>query len=477
MVDGDRTWTYGEVENRVATGVTRLRERGVGPGDAVLVVTPIAAHGVIAYLAALRLGAVVVLLDRRCGRSDVAHATEPLDVTLAVSTPGLAEALSLSDLGCPFVTFEDILSTAEPDRSWPEPDPQAPAAVFFTSGTTNRPKAVVHSIDSLRSGARNMAAALEFTQDDAAFLSSPVASITGIMQVHLTLERGGALVLEDQFQPAGSLARLCQAGATILGGAPVIAEELFKEARRQDLDELPLRAMSLGGAMIPRDLLELAVDRWGITPVRVYGSSEAPVATFTQPSDVGERRLSDDGALGEGTEISLDDRLGGEVLLRGPMMFLGYLHDEDNEAAFATGGWLRTGDIGRVEGGRLTVTGRIKEVVARKGLKISLPEIDAMARSLPGVDEAVAYGVPDPETGERLVLALYAQPGTTVTFEAVTQWLLDAGLAKWKLPEELVVWDAPLPRTTSGKVQRRMLDAGGATRLPGPRVQALTASG
>lgn len=473
LVDAAGKWTYAELEETVARGVSRLRQLDVGAGTGVLVVTPISAAGVATYLATIRTGAHVVLLDRRCGRADVAHATGPLDLDLVVSTPDLADHLGLADLGPAFVTFDDLLGGTEQDRFWVEPDPKVPAAVFFTSGTTNRPKAVIHSIDTLCSGAGNFAAAVAFTPDDTAFLSSPVASITGIMQVHLTLERGGTLVLEDRFEPAASLGRLIEHRATVLGGAPIIAEELFKQARRQDLDVLPLRAVSLGGAMIPRDLLELAVERWGIIPARVYGSSEAPVSTFTLPGDTGELRLSDDGALAPGTEIEIDATVGGEVLVRGPMLFLGYLHDEDNAAAFRDGGWLRTGDLGRLDGGRLTVTGRLKEVVARKGLKISLPEIDGISRGLPGVEEAVAYAVPDPETGERLALALYAHDGSDVDFEAVIQWLRDAGLATWKLPEEVAVWDAPLPRTSSGKVQRRKLTGGGARRMLAPRLRTL----
>nr|WP_275693478.1 hypothetical protein [Nocardioides sp. TF02-7] len=118
------------------------------------------------------------------------------------------------------------------------------------------------------------------------------------------------------------------------------------------------------------------------------------------------------------------------------------------------------------------MTGRLKEVVVRKGLKISLPEVDAVARTLPGVVEAVGYAVPDPATGERLALALHGADLDGLAFESVVDHLLAAGLAKWKLPEEVVVWDAPLPRTTSGKVQRRRLDGGGVRRLLAPRLRS-----
>jgi acyl-CoA synthetase (AMP-forming)/AMP-acid ligase II len=319
-----------------------------------------------------------------------------------------------------------------------------------------------------------MAEALVLTAADVAFLSTPIASITGLVQMHLTLERGACLVLEDRFDPTASLERLRVHGVTVLGGAPVIVEELFKEALAQDLRELPLRAISLGGSMIPRSALELGVTRYGIQPVRVYGSSEVPVATATDPSDTGEARLTDDGACARGTEVRVLDEGASEILVRGPMRMLGYLDQADNDEAFTAGGWYRTGDLGRLEGGRLTVTGRLKEIVSRKGLKISLSEIDEVARGLPDIDESAAYGVPDPVTGERLALAVRAaRVPEDITFEAVVGWLLDAGLAKWKLPEQVVVWDSPLPRTASGKIQRRMLETGttAARNLLAPRLR------
>lgn len=474
LVDASGSWTYGELDQAVAVAVGRLRRLGVGPGSAVLIVAPVSAAAVTAYLAVLRTGATAALLDRKCGVADVRHAVEPYGADLVVSTKDLAASLELDRLGADVLDLDRLGTDGEPDRTWAEPDPAARAAVFFTSGTTSRPKAVLHALRTLHAGAGNMATTLAFGAADAAFLSSPVASITGIMHVHLAIDNGGSLVLEDRFDPQRSLQRVLDHGCTMLGGAPIIAEELFREARRQHLDRLPIRAVALGGAMIPRDLLELATERWGIVASRVYGSSEAPLATYTPPNDTGDARLANDGALGPGTEIAIDPS--GEVLVRGPMLFLGYADAADHADAFAKGGWFRTGDLGRLERvelgrDRLVITGRLKEVVVRKGLKVSLPEVDAAARLLPGIEEATAYAVPDQETGEHLALAVRSEPGAEITLESIAQQLLAAGLAPGKLPEEVVVWDAPLPRTATGKVQRRALTGGGARRLLAPRLQ------
>ncbi|MFJ3779743.1 AMP-binding protein [Streptomyces sp. NPDC090075] len=470
--DATSRWTYGRLSDAVGRAVSCLRRR-VRPDAAVLVIAPLVAPAVVAYHAIVRTGALAVMLDRRCGRADVEHALAAAPIGLVVTTPALAERLDLAGLNVDVVDFDTLVTWPDVSSDWTEPDPAAPAAVVFTSGTTSRPKAVVHSLHTLRAGARNMADALRLTEDDVAFLSTPLATITGLVQIHLTLDRGAGLVLADRFDPADALDQLREHAVTVIGGAPVIMEELFKKALSQDLTELPLRAISLGGAPIPRSMLELGMTRYGITPVRVYGSSEVPVATTTLPGDEGEARVLDDGACPPGTEVRILDEDTGEILVRGPMRFLGYGDAEDNRDSFTAGGWYRTGDLGRFEDGRLTITGRLKELVSRKGLKISLTEIDEIARDLPHAEEVAAFGVPDPETGERLALAVYTRDRESISFESVVDRLLDAGLAKWKLPEQVVVWDRPFPRTATGKIQRRLIasDAGPHRTLLAPRLR------
>jgi len=145
-----------------------------------------------------------------------------------------------------------------------------------------------------------------------------------------------------------------------------------------------------------------------------------------------------------------------EGLLRGPAVFLGYTDAEHNADAFDDG-WFRTGDAVEVHERRLTVVGRIKDVVNRNGLKIAPSEIDVALARLPGVVEYAAFGVPDPETGERLAVAIRPEGATVITLDSLCTHLRAEGMATRKLPEQLVVWDEPLPRTVSGKVVRSRL--------------------
>jgi len=407
----------------------------------------------------LRVGATMIALDRRSGASDVGFALEMLGDAALVVLPSSEHDRLADALGDhPFVLLEALADNDRQDGAhWTEPDRDEPRVILFTSGTTSQPKGVVHSLNTVTAGSNNMARITGADEHDVLFLVSPAMSSAGVTQMHLFADRHAALVLEDHFEPSSSLERLNAAGATLLGGAPVIAERLLRAAEASPQRHIALRALALGGAMLPRPLLEQATDAFGIEIARVYGSSEASCATGSVPEDDREHRLADDGVLMPGTEV----RIGSanslqEGLLRGPCVMLGYVDPDDDRAAFEDG-WFRTGDLVEVHDGRLAVVGRLKEVVNRNGLKISLSEIDAALASMQDLDEYACYAVPDPDTGERLALAVRPVPGARVTLDDVVAYLAGAGTARRKLPEQLVTWDEPLPRTPSGKVVRSRL--------------------
>ena len=471
VVDHDHRLTYAALERQVASGVSTLRAMGVDSGDAVVLVAGNTVDAVVAYHALLRAGVTVAVLDRRCGQADVHHALDALSDRATIVVPAAEHQRLLTALTndvMPLERFGEAYRAPE-GHAWSEPDRDRPAVVLFTSGTTRRPKGVIHSINTLTAGAANMARITRATEESVLFLVSPLTSIAGVMQMHLAADHHAGLVLEDRFDPDVSLDRINAVGATLLGGAPVIAERLLRAARRRGTRYVSLRTLALGGAMLPRPLLEMATDEFGIEIARVYGSSEAPNFSGSTPDDDRERRLSDDGALMPGSEVRVGSGAHAqEGMVRGPGVFLGYSEPEDNAAAFE-GDWYRTGDLIEVDGGRLTVVGRLKEIVNRNGLKISLNEIDAALEGLPRALEHAAFGLPDRSTGERLAVAVHPENTTAVTLEDVVDHLLARGVARRKLPEEVVIWNGPLPRTPSGKVVRSRL----AMEAPGKRSQGV----
>jgi acyl-CoA synthetase (AMP-forming)/AMP-acid ligase II len=460
VMDDAGALTWADLASRIAAGVTRLAQAGVGPGRAAVLVAGNTVEGVVAYHSLLRAGATAVLLDRRCGTNDlrVALDSAPSSVVLLPATErrrlegelGEVETMQLEEL------------TVEPGPgagpgAWTEPDRNTAAVLLFTSGTTSRPKGVTHSLNTLTSGARNMATTTGADESSVIYLVSPLASITGVMQMHLAADRHSTLALDDSFEPHRSLTRISECGATILGGAPVIVERLIAVADSRGDTRVALRTLALGGTLLPRAFLERIARQYGIDVIRVYGSSEAPNATGRLPGTDSSSQLTDDGALMPGTEV----RVGSsehpqEGLLRGPAAMLGYVDEADNRQAYE-GEWLRSGDLVDVTEGRLTVIGRLKEIVNRSGFKISLSEVDAALFGQAGIKEWAGFGVPDQETGEHLALAIVPEDGVDVTLEAILAHLRGQGLATRKLPEQMVIWDGPLPRTASGKVIRAHL--------------------
>jgi len=472
IADHSESISYEQLRIRVEHVIGVVRGRGVAPGDAVILIAPNSVPAAVAFAALVRCAVVVVALDRRCGAADVAHAITATRARLVIAPEGLVETLRLSEHEVDVVGLDDIQSGPESDPDWEEPDKSAARIVLFTSGTTSQPKGVVHTLHTFGGGVRNLATAFGLGPGDAPFLSSPLASITGLSQLHMSLS-GNHIVLDDNFEPTRSVAMLERYGATLLGGAPILLEMLFSEYARQGKQSSSLSVVALGGTMIPRALLDIAVSRFHIKPVRVYGSSEVPIHTATKLDDPIALGLADEGLPLNGGEISIGSAADqSELLVRGPNMFQGYLDDAHNAEAFEHG-WFRTGDLAEIAAGRLAIRGRLKEVVARKGMKISLAEIDAAVTGNPDAIEWASFGIPDRETGEHLVLAIRADKPDALDYDVVKAFLLGHGVARGKLPEQVDVWTEPLPRTPSGKIQRNRLPSpGGDVRTTvAPRLQ------
>ncbi len=256
-----------------------------------------------------------------------------------------------------------------------------------------------------------------------------------------------------------------------MGGAPVFAQGIARGFGGRG--HAPLRVVCSGGAWIPEELGR-EVRQLGARFARSYGSTECPFAAGSRPDDEPDECDRDDGALTPGVEARIvGGGPEGEVLLRAAAMFQGYLDAEQN-ANVLHDGWFASGDLVELRADRIRVVGRLKAIAIRNGENISLDEVERALEGWSDAGEVAAFALPDPQTGERVAVAVVS--ATTPTYERMVEHLGRRGMARQKYPEQIVTWDS-LPLTASGKVDRRALAAGSGSRPSelAPRLQASTA--
>jgi acyl-CoA synthetase (AMP-forming)/AMP-acid ligase II len=272
---------------------------------------------------------------------------------------------------------------------------------------------------------------------------------------------GVSSVLMDQWDPALAARLVQEHHITSTAGAPFYLMSLMDESERQGSDLTSFTSYMVGAASVPTALVERA-DVKGIPVFRAYGSSEHPVITTGTPADPIAKRAGTDGSLTPGNEIRLlDDAdrevpvgVDGEIVSRGPELFVGYRDANLDREAFLPGGWFRTGDIGRLDAdGFLTITDRKKDIIIRGGENIASKEVEDLLARHPAVAEAAAVGRPDDRLGERVAVFVQLKPGQSIDLPEIARHFAELGVAKQKTPEHLEIVDE-LPRNASGKVRK-----------------------
>lgn len=476
VADRAEQLTYGQLDAAVEAAAGALVGSGVALGDPVLVVVENDVDSVVAIHAALRVGALAMVAPLSAGSAQLADIVSHTTPTLAVGPRSLVEAREVG--GAPWRTAAS-LRDGDPTMAVRSDRPaDEPAVVIFTSGTTSRPKGVVHSLSTLLVASRNYIECAELTSADRLFVVSPLASVTGILQaITVTPLIDALVILESRWDPSSTCDLLLRTRGTFFGGPDLLLDKLLDEVEARRLSETTIGAVYLGGTMLDPRILDRVERDFGIVVMRAYGSSEAPISTAGARSEPRDRRLADDGAPLRHVEVrsgSAADPT--ECCIRGPHLFLGYVHDEDDDHAFEDD-WFCTGDVADLSGGRVRIIGRIRDIVIRKGMKVPISEVEGYVNELPGVRRSAGYSVPDPDTGERLAMAVLLEPGADSAalsdLSTVGAALISAGLAKWKLPEELVIWDQDFPQNAAGKVLRNDLAVAGEDRprILAPRLQ------
>ena len=466
---GETTLTYAQL----AAASDALAERLAGAGRVAVWATP-TAETVVAVVAALRAGVPAVPLNPKSGTRELAHivADSAPSAVLAGAGDVLPPVLAAVDR-------KDVDTAAAADAVvFPEPSPESPALIVYTSGTTGPPKGAILPRRAIAASLDALADAWQWTGDDVLVHALPLFHVHGlILGVLGPLRLGGSVRHLGRFSTEG-VARELSSGATMLFGVPTmyhrIAEALGTAApAAAELAEALTGARLLvsGSAALPVHDHERIAAATGRRVIERYGMTETLMNTGIRAD--GEPRPGTVGAPLRGVELRLVEEDGtplddptaegavGEIQVRGPNLFAGYLNRPDaTAAAFAEDGWFRTGDMAALDDdGYVRIVGRkATDLIKSGGYKIGAGEIENALLDHPGVREAAVTGEPDPDLGERIVAwVVPADPAAPPT-EAELADHVAAQLAPHKRPRAVRYLEA-LPRNDMGKIMKRSLGA------------------
>ena len=445
----DGNWvSAGELEERTATVAGRYAAAGLRAGDRLLVSAAASIDLAVAHVAALRLGLVVVPVNTAFGPTEIG-------AVAAAARPALAVLDDSARLPGVRSTGPDVALPDGPPPALDEARPDDTALLVFTSGTTGAPKGVPLSHANLLATSASTEVAWRWTASDRLVLALPLFHVHGLgVGLHGTLLAGASAVILPRFEVDGVLDAIAVTGATLMFGVPTMWVRLAASPRLAELGAL--RLCVSGSAPLDPSTFAALEAGIGSPVIERYGMTETGMLV-SNPYD-GERRAGSVGLALPGVEVRLQECAGsgepaGEILVRGPNVFGGYLGGVGADA-FTADGWFGTGDLGRADpDGYLRIVGRSKELIITGGFNVYPRDVEEVLRGHPGVADVAVVGVPDPEWGERVVACVVASD--TVGADELLAWGADR-LAPYKRPREVRFVDE-LPRNAMGKVVRSAL--------------------
>ncbi|MEQ8840960.1 MAG: AMP-binding protein [Acidimicrobiales bacterium] len=471
--DGGRTMTCREVADEVDRVAAGLQDLGIGAGTAVTWVLPTRIETVLLSFALSRLGAVQNPIIHIYRHREVGFCIQQTSAEF-VFTPGewggfdyaaMATEVSAGLTDPPTVlTAYDELPHGDPSTLPPAPtDGDAVRWLYYTSGTTSDPKGVKHTDGTLLAAGTGLAIALEADESDVGSIAFPYAHIGGPDYIVMMLVNGFPAVLIERFSPAGAVEAYAANGATLAGGSTAFYQMFLAEDQKVVGPAMPrLRAMAGGGAPMPPEIYFEVKEKMGIPIAHGYGMTECPMICQGSPSDTDDQLAHTEGAPIRDCQVDIVTADGspaapgevGEVRVSGPMLFKGYTDASLEAEAFDEQGRFKTGDLGvRREDGHVSLTGRVKDIIIRKGENISAQEVEDVLYALPQVGNAAVIGLPDKDRGEMVCAVIETAEGhADLTFDQMVEACTAAGLMRQKTPERLEIHDGPLPRNATMKI-------------------------
>lgn len=445
--------TRSDLARRTKAAAGRLYGAGLRKGDRIILSAAASVDLVVAHVAALRLGLIVVPVNGAYQRAELAHIVGDADPRAAVvDNPEwvrwLAELAPEMTVVSPRLDIDDGDAPSLDQLSSGDP-----ALLGYTSGTTGVPKGAVLTHGNLLAGAESVRIAWRWEPEDRLVLALPLFHMHGLgVGLHGTLLTGASAILLNGFSPDAVLDAANAHDATLFFGVPTMYTRFSQSPRVGELSRL--RLCVAGSAPLSADLHRRLEEAAGVRALERYGMTET-IMLVSNPYD-GERRAGTVGFPLPGVEMRLAPD-SGEVLVRGPNVFAGYWRrPEATEEAFDEEGWFRTGDLGECdEAGYLRLRGRAKELVISGGLNVYPREVEDVLRSHPDVDDVAITGTPDEEWGEVVTAWVVPASGKPLKLDDLRSHL-EGVCADFKHPRLLHLVDE-LPRNALGKVQKHLL--------------------
>ncbi len=476
--ESGREITFGEFKERAERVAAALQERGIGPGDVITWQLPTWIESMLLVAAIARLGATQNPILHIYREREVGFCARQAKAKLLV-VPSVFGGFDFEAMAHEIASTTPGLEVLVSDRSLPEADPSSlpspPTSgnevrwLFYTSGTTADPKGAQHTDETIHAVAKGMAERLAVTADDRNALAFPFPHIGGITWLFTSLMTAMPNILFQAFVPDQVVEVLDREGVTLAGSGTVFHQVYLAAQRSADAPIFTqVRGFPGGGAPKPPalhyEMKEGFPQSAGI--LSGYGLTEAPILTMASVDDDDEDLANSEGSPMPGVVLKLVKTDGtvagvgeeGEVRAKAPQLMLGYLDVALDEEAFDDEGYFRTGDLGVLnERNMLTITGRLKDIIIRKGENVSAKEVEDHLYRHPKVADVAVIGLPDARSGERVCAVVATAEGAEpLEFDEMAAFLKDEGLMIIKVPEQLEVVDA-IPRNPAGKILKREL--------------------